>query len=237
MTTATTPLLLLVLLAASTRTTLVAAFSASVDPSSVSSTQGGGSSAANSYRVFVSTPTSKFPKRTVGDCCQRTFLTLSSSTPVDEAMSMFLSLRVQGAPVVDAGEGNGHKPTLVGMVSQFDFLTKEAFEGALLPLEQGGTRENLERYVSAAKKICGTVVSDVMTTSNLITITPETTMQDAAELMKRHKFHQLPVVESKTSKVVVGLLSSEDVMRDLLHVIKYLPAGKDDIDEEDNMSP
>jgi len=180
-------------------------------------------SGVSTQRVFVSTPKSRWPKRTVGDCCQRTFVTLSPTTTVDEAMNMFLSLRVQGAPVIDSTERDDNE--LVGMVSQFDFLSKEAFEGALLPLERGGSRENLQRYVEAAKQITGSVVSDIMTSAedSLVAVTPETSMQEAAELMRRHRLHHLPVVADDTSRRVVGLLTSEDVLRDLLHVVQYLP--------------
>jgi CBS-domain-containing membrane protein len=80
---------------------------------------------------------------------------LAPMMSTDEAMATLLVSGLSGAPVVDRNR------KLVGVVSSFDFLQKEAFEGALLPME--GSRANVVKYVQAAQKICGQVVSDIMT--------------------------------------------------------------------------
>jgi acetoin utilization protein AcuB len=68
------------------------------------------------------------------------------------------------------------------------------------------------------------IVSEVMTT-NLVTVTPDDTLSHAANLLRQFQFHHLPVVSassrrgtyetkqdaSKTSLVLVGLLSSNDI--------------------------
>jgi CBS domain-containing protein len=144
-------------------------------------------------------------------------LTLDPEASVDEAMSLLFNYGVHGAPVVT----NDLK--LVGMVSTFDFLWEEAFEGSLLPMQ--GSAENIEKYISAAKKICGKRVEDVMVTE-LWEVTPKTTMRTAAAIMTEQRIHHLPVVDEEGR--LVGILSSGDVMKDLLHIVNYLPAGKDD---------
>jgi CBS domain-containing protein len=119
--------------------------------------QSHGFSTESARRVFVSTPVSKFPRRLVGDCMTGLddVTAIAPMTSTDEAMATLLVSGLSGAPVVDR-----HKK-LVGVVSSFDFLQKEAFEGALLPME--GSRANVARYVQAAQKICGQVVADIMT--------------------------------------------------------------------------
>lgn len=107
------------------------------------------------------------------------------------------------------------------MVTSFDFLQKEAFNGALLAME--GTAANVAKYVEAAKKICGQQVMDVMT-KNPITISPDTPMRDAAALMTEMRLHRLPVVHEGR---LVGVLTSADVMRDLQHIFLNLPESKD----------
>ena len=122
-------------------------------------------------RVFVSTPVSGFPKKTVRDCATQFPVALALETSVDEAMSKLLSSGLSSAPVVDASR------RVVGIVSSFDFLQKEAFEGALLPVS--GSREDVGFYAAAAQKIVAQSVEDVMT-PNPVTIMPTASMREAA---------------------------------------------------------
>ena len=103
-------------------------------------------------RIFVSTP-SKSPSRLVSDCMTPNPKTLNERDSVDEAISKLLKYSYSGAPVVD-DLGN-----LVGVVSAFDFLEKEA-GGALLPME--GTTAEIEHFVEAARRIVATQVQDLM---------------------------------------------------------------------------
>lgn len=70
-------------------------------------------------RVFVSTPV-KLPKRVVGDCMSKddALLYVEASSSVDEAIEFLFQNRLTGAPVLN------QQQELVGMISQFDFLSK-----------------------------------------------------------------------------------------------------------------
>jgi CBS domain-containing protein len=181
--------------------------------------------AAQGNRVFVSTPVSKYPKHKVADCMSPAQHVLTPNMSVDETMSMLLNNGLSGTTVVN------DEQVVIGIVTSFDFLQKEAFEGALLSIE--GTAANVERYVEAAKKICGQKVEDVMT-KNPTTVTPSTPMREAAALMTAKRLHRLPVVD-ETGRLV-GVLTSADVMRDLLHVVRNLPESKD-VNTDDIASP
>ena len=135
---------------------------------------------------------------------------------VQEAMATLYANSITGAPVVD------DELQVVGVVSNYDFLWEEAFEGSLLPLEAEDTAEHLNAYAKAARKICAQTVQEVMSDNQLYTVTPATTMRHAAELMTKTKLHHLPVVEVETNKLV-GILTSSDVMKDLLHIVRNLP--------------
>jgi len=174
--------------------------------------------AAQSSRVFVSTPVSTYPKRNVGQCMSPAYPVLTPDMSVDDAMVMFFNNNLSGAPVVN------ESAEVLGIVTTFDFLEKEAFEGALIPME--GSRAKVEEYVEAAKKICGQRVEDVMT-PNPTTISPNALMREAAALMAEKKLHRLPVVDPETRKLV-GILTSADVMKDILHIVWNLPEGKGD---------
>jgi CBS domain-containing protein len=170
-----------------------------------------------SSRVFVSTPVSKYPKRQVSDCMSPALPFLTPNMSVEEAMAMLLQSGLSGAPVVN------EENQVIGIVTSFDFLQKEAFEGALLAIE--GSAADVEMYVAAAEKICGQKVQDVMT-GNPITVIPDTPMREAAALMTEMRLHRLPVVNDQGH--LVGVLTSADVMRDLQHIVRNLPEARGD---------
>ena len=103
---------------------------------------------------------------------------------------------------------------LVGVVSAFDFLEKEA-GGALLPME--GTTAEIEHFVEAARRIVATQVQDLMS-SHPITVTPQISMRQAALIMTQERMHRLPVVD--VNGKLVGMLSSSDVMKDVLGTVR-----------------
>ena len=167
-------------------------------------------SVANGNRVFVSTP-SKPIVRHVEDFMSTIPQTLSPTMSVDDGISKLLHWGFSGAPVVDEASG-----ALIGMVSAFDFIQKEA-GGALLPME--GSKEDIQAYVGAASKIVATNVGDLMTSDRIVTIHPLDSMRDAASVMQKERLHRLPVVDPDTGKLV-GMLSSSDVMRDVLSTVQ-----------------
>lgn len=167
-------------------------------------------------RVFVSTPVSKFPKRLVQDCCTSPPpIVLDPATSVQDAMHQLLTQPPYHAAVVVSPRSG----RVQGVVSLLDFLWEEAWEGSLLPMDAS----NHETYQAAAKKICAQTVQDVMNTK-LPILEPTTTMRDAALLLDQHKTHLLPVVNSKDK--LVGVLTSANVVQDLLHTYKSLPSSK-----------
>jgi len=168
-------------------------------------------------------------------------------------------------------------PRLVGVISSFDFLQKEAFEGALLPME--GSASDIETYVRAARKICGRRVADLMSATTiadgddddeissssgddggednegnsknknkLLTIGPDASMRDAAAIMASGRIHRLPVVLADDGSggggekgrgrppILLGLLTSDDVMRDVFNVVKDLPPARSSMQEGDRNS-
>jgi CBS domain-containing protein len=66
-------------------------------------------------------------------------------------------------------------------------------------------------------------------------VTPQTSMREAAAIMSELKLHRLPVVDDRGT--LVGVLSSADVMKDLLHIVRNLPPAaateSEDTDEQD----
>lgn len=168
----------------------------------------------------MSTPVSNYPKKTVEECMSPANHVLRTDMSVDETMSLLLGNGLSGAPVVN----DDHE--VVGIVTSYDIIQREAYEGALLPMD--GSAENVNRYVDFAKKICGRKVEDIMT-PNPSTVSSRTPMRLAASMMMQKKLQHLPVLD-ETSGQLVGVLTSADVMKDLLHIVRNLPAAENDDD-------
>jgi CBS domain-containing protein len=144
---------------------------------------------------------------------------LTPNQSADEAIVALLSNKVQAAPVLDENK-------LVGIVTSYDFLQREAFEGAVVPVDPTQGSSNVESYAAAARKICGRKVSDVMTASPE-TVKRDARMRDVAAKMARDRLHTIPVVDDDGG--LLGMITSDDVMRDVLNVVKELPEGRNDV--------
>ena len=164
-------------------------------------------------RVFVSTPTRANP-RLVQDCMTPNPITLRTTDTIDEAITTLLTAGFNGAPVIDPVSKN-----LVGVVSAFDFLSKEE-TGSILPFEMGNPTEQQE-MARLARKIVATTVGDLMTEAAL-TVPMDMPMKEAAEIMLRDRCHRLCVVDEGCN--LVGILSTSDVMRNVVQtVLQALP--------------
>jgi CBS domain-containing protein len=184
-----------------------------------STLHGSASAFSSKQRVFVGTPTSTHPQRTVIDCMSVAKVKLTPNQSADEAIVALLSNKVQAAPVLDENK-------LVGIVTSYDFLQREAFEGAVVPVDPTQGSSNVESYAAAARKICGRKVSDVMTASPE-TVKRDARMRDVAAKMARDRLHTIPVVDDDGG--LLGMITSDDVMRDVLNVVKELPEGRNDV--------
>jgi CBS domain-containing protein len=119
----------------------------------------------------------------VGDYMTRNLMTFKPDMDLYEAIDRLLSHRVSGAPVVDA---HGH---LLGLVSAGDCLQR-VLKGAYHE-ESGGTVETCM-------------------TRNVRTITPDTDIMQACELMLNDDFRRLPVLKDGR---LVGQISRHDLLR------------------------
>lgn len=163
-------------------------------------------------RVFVGTPTKANP-RLVRDCMTPHPKTLKTTDTVDEAIVALLTAGLNGAPVVDPITNN-----LVGCVTAFDFIQREE-SGAILPFDMKDPGTQQEMAVNA-RKIVATTVGE-LTTEEALTIHMNTSMKDAAEMLTKERKHRLCVIDDENN--LVGILSTSDVMRNIVDVLQALP--------------
>merc|ERR1711935_827245 len=165
--------------------------------------------------------------RLVRDCMTPNPRTLKTTDTVDAAIVALLAAGFNGAPVLDPITNN-----LVGCVTAFDFIQREE-TGAILPFDMEDP-ENRQEMAISARKIVATTVGE-LTTEEALTIHMDTNMKDAAELLTRERKHRLCVVDDENN--LVGILSTSDVMRNIVDVLQALPEASSAEESFDHVAP
>lgn len=133
-------------------------------------------------------------------------ITVRPDTPVTEAAAVLLEKRINGLPVVDADN------RLTGIICQSDLIVQQkkmplptyfTLLDGLIPLTSLGHIED------EIKKMSATTVSEAMT-GRPVSVTPDTDVEEVANLMVEKNFHTVPVVENGK---LVGVVGKEDILR------------------------
>lgn len=124
-------------------------------------------------------------------------ITLNLTQSLYEAESLFKKNKIRHIPIVE-------NQKLLGVLSYSDLL-----KISYADVEQSDDAEDVP--VSA-------VVYDVFTISQVmtkapLTVNPETTIKEVAEILSEHSFHSVPVVENGDLK---GIVTTTDILKYLL---------------------
>jgi CBS domain-containing protein len=130
-------------------------------------------------------------------------VSVGANASILQAAQLMLQNKISGLPVVDEG---GH---LVGLVTEGDFLRRgeigtQRRRARWLEFLIGPGRL-ADEYVRA----CGRKVSEIMT-RNLHTISEDTPLVEAVNLMERHRIKRLPVVRGRE---LVGIVSRANLVQ------------------------
>ena len=145
----------------------------------------------------------------VGEIAHEEWPTLGPEETVEGAIKLFAESGISGAPVVEGGR-------LVGVVTEGDLIFRDAdirapgfldILGGLIPLG------SWDEYRREALKSAGVTVDEVMT-RDLLTISPDATLADAATLMAENRIKILPVTEDDELQ---GVITRMDILT--LHVL------------------
>src|SRR6187431_2539104 len=120
-------------------------------------------------------------------------ITLSPEHRIYEALELMRQYRISGVPITEGGRKEGR---LVGILTNRDLR----FE------------TNVERPIA-----------DIMTRENLITVPVGTTLDEAQDILHRHKVEKLLVVDQDFR--LKGLITVKDIQK----ALKYPNACKDDL--------
>jgi CBS domain-containing protein len=135
--------------------------------------------------------------------------TLGPDQTVEDAIKLFAESGISGAPVVEGGR-------LLGIVTEGDLIFQDAevrapgfldILGGFIPLG------NWEEYRREAIKSAGITVGEVMTT-DVLTVSPEDSLSEAATIMAEERIKLLPVTEDDALR---GVITRMDILT--LHVL------------------
>jgi CBS domain-containing protein len=145
----------------------------------------------------------------VGDIMEENWPTLSPEQTVEDAIKLFAESSISGAPVVE-------DERLAGIVTEGDLIFQDAdikspgfldILGGLIPLG------NWDEYRREALKSAGVTVDEVMT-REVMTVSPEDSLSEAATIMAEERIKLLPVAEEGQLR---GVVTRMDILT--LHVL------------------
>ena len=117
-------------------------------------------------------------------------ITVNPDTLLDEALMIAQEHRIRRIPVVDDGK-------LVGLVTR-QTLRQASLSTSVRPMSTFGMRYQLLRMK----------VRDIMIT-NVITVSPDTTLEEAVTLAGKHQIGTLPVVDDEGN--LIGMVTNTDI--------------------------
>ena len=149
----------------------------------------------------------------VADVMTRRVAFVAPDTSIRDALMLMLKNKFSGLPVIETGG------RLVGIVTEGDFLRRgeTGTEKTSSPWYDAffGTNESAGAYIRAH----GLKVRDVMTREP-VTVTEDTPLREAVDLMERRRIKRLPVLRGAK---VVGIVSRADLLRALANLLRTAP--------------
>ena len=141
---------------------------------------------------------------------QENWPTLGPEQTVEDAIKLFAESGISGTPIVEDGR-------LAGIVTEGDLIFQDAeikapgfldILGGIIPLG------NWDEYRREALKSAGVTVGEVMT-EDVTTISPDSSLAEAATIMAEKRIKILPVAEGD---VLHGVITRMDIL--VLHVLR-----------------
>jgi CBS domain-containing protein len=134
---------------------------------------------------------------TVNDVMTTTVVTVKQGASYKEMAALLRKYRVSAFPVLDDDQ------KVIGIVSEADLLAKTA-----LNADRGGAMTAMVHH-KELKKADGVTAGDLMS-SNVVTVKPDDTVEQAARLMYHLQVKRLPVVDA--GGYLVGIVSRADLL-------------------------
>ena len=141
----------------------------------------------------------------IKDIMTKNVVTVSPEMDIHRLAELFMKKNISGAPVVD------ESGKLLGIVKEEGviFQDKKVHLPTFINLSFGFLTLGTDRYNEEIRKITASKVSSIME-KDIVTISPNTEIEDAATLMIEKEIYYLPVVDKDK---LVGVITKKDVVR------------------------
>jgi predicted transcriptional regulator len=133
-------------------------------------------------------------------------VTVKENATVRELAALLLERNISGAPVVD------ETGAVIGVVTESDLIfqnKKVHLPTTFAILDAFVFLERPDKMEAELKKIAGAKVGDICS-RKLISVGPETELEELATLMAEKKIHTLPVMDEGR---LVGVIGKSDIIR------------------------
>ena len=133
-------------------------------------------------------------------------ITIGPEATVSDLAHLLNKHGIGGVPVVD------DQQRLLGIVTEGDLVALDAdlhFPFYIQFLDGVVYLESIRKFEQRLRKAVGAFVKDVMTT-DVLTVTPDDTVRQAATIMSRNKINRVPVVDEE--RKLLGIVGRHDVL-------------------------
>ncbi len=144
------------------------------------------------------------------DIMTKKVITVNQDTSIEELSELLLDNNISGVPVVD-NEGK-----VVGIATEGDIIVKDTnlyFPRYFKLLDSIIYLESLTEFKNSLKKHFATKVSEIMTTE-IVSCTAETNIDDIASMMVENKINRIPVLTE--DKKLEGIITRADIVKSMI---------------------
>ena len=143
----------------------------------------------------------------VKDIMTKNPITVTPATDVHTLAELFVEKNISGAPVVDSSG------KLLGVVQEEGviFQDKKVHLPTFLHISLGFLTLGVKRFEEEVKKITATKTGDILE-KDIVILTPEMSVEDAATAMIEKSGYYCPVVEGEK---LVGVITKKDIVRSI----------------------
>jgi len=146
--------------------------------------------------------------KTASDIMTQDVVTVNKNQPIGDLSKIFIENNFNGVPVLD------NTGKVVGVVTQGDLIEQNknlhiptviALFDAVLFLESE------KKFEDDLKKLTGSKIEDIYH-KNLITVSPDTDLNEIITLMAEKNIHTLPVLDGDK---LIGIIGKRNIIREM----------------------
>jgi len=145
-------------------------------------------------------------KKRIGDIMTTNVVRVHPDTPVQQVARLMSENGISGLPVVD------DKDHVLGVVTELDMIvrnTRFKVPNFIMILDSIIYFETPKRLRERLEHMLGVTAGEIMS-KPAVTITPDATIEDLAELMVNRRHNPIPIVQDGR---LVGIISRSDIIR------------------------